>query len=336
MADLGSERSCRLAGVLAFLFWMIPATGALAGARVIDQIAAVVGTEIILLSEVHARATPAFDELEKAASQGGAMMMVERRKQQIVKESLQAIIDETLVRQQARDMKITVTTEEVEMAINNMAKENGIDLDTFERALKARGKDMVTYRSEMRRNLLGLKVLNLRVRGRVKISEDEARQYYNNQVRDVRATGTFEGAHILIRVSSRARAVEVAKSRKKAEELRSRLDEGEDFKGIAKEMSQDETTAPNGGSLGVRNPGEIPPVLDRVFLDLEPGEIAGPIRTSAGFHILRLNKRENLGVQPFAEVRHRIVNQLSQEEMVRQQKIWLKELRLRTFIDVRL
>ena len=222
------------------------------------------------------------------------------------------------------------------MAINNMAKENGIDVETFERALKASGKDMVTYRAEMRRNLLGLKVLNLRVRGRVKISENEARQYYNNQVRDVRATGTFEGAHILIRVSAKARAVEVAKSRKKAEELRARLDKGEDFAEIAREMSQDESTAPNGGSLGVRNPGEIPPVLDRVFLDLEPGEIAGPVRTTAGFHLLRLNRRENLGVQPFSEVRHRIVNQLSQEEMVRQQKIWLKELRLRTFIDVRL
>jgi peptidyl-prolyl cis-trans isomerase SurA len=302
----------------------------------VDRIAAVVATDIILLSEVLERAAPAMAELEKAASQGGGMLMLEGRAEQVVRDTLQAMIDELLVTQQAREMKIKVTNEEVDLAIANMARENRVDLETFEKALAARGKDMLTYRAEMRADLLKYKVLNLRVRGRVKIADEEARQYYNDQVREVRATGSFTGAHILVRVPAGARAAEVAHLRKRAEELRRRVDNGEDFARIAREESADQATAPHGGSLGERRTGEIPATLDRAFLDLEPGEVAGPIRTTAGFHVIRLVSRQALGVQSFAEVKNRIVGQLMQEEMVRQQKIWLKELRLRTFIDVRI
>lgn len=302
----------------------------------VDRIAAVVGEEIILLSEVRDRAAPRLAELQKAASQGGGALMLEQRGGKILAETLDEMIDEQLVTLQAREMKITVETEEVETAIANMAAENGVDLQTFERALEARGKDMTTYRAEMRRDLLMFKVLNLRIRGRVKVTDDEARQYYNDQVRDVRATGTFEGAHILVRVPEDARPSEVARLRRHAEELRARIEGGEEFAEVAEQESDDEATKARGGSLGRLKPGQLPKVLDRAFLDLEAGELAGPLRSSAGFHVIRLNERQALGVQPFSEVKNRIVGQLMQDEMVRQQKIWLKELRLRTFVDTRL
>ncbi|MBW2277363.1 MAG: peptidylprolyl isomerase [Deltaproteobacteria bacterium] len=302
----------------------------------VDRIIAIVGSEIILLSEARERAAPRLEELRKAASQGGGELMLEQRGGKILAETLNQMIDERLVTQQARVMKITVETVEVETAIANMAAENGVDLQTFERALEARGKDMTTYRADMRRDLLMFKVLNLRIRGRVKVSEDEARQYYNNQVRDVRATGTFEGAHILVRVPDDARPSEVAKLRRHVEGLRARIEGGEEFAEVAKQESEDKVTGARGGKLGRLKSGELPKVLDRAFLDLEDGELAGPLRSSSGFHIINLIERQALGVQPFAEVKNRIVGQLMQEEMVRQQKIWLRELRLRTFVDIRL
>jgi peptidyl-prolyl cis-trans isomerase SurA len=304
--------------------------------RGVDRIAAVVGSEIVLLSEVRERAAPKLAELRKAASQGGGDLLLEQRGGKLVRETLNQMIDERLVSMQAKEMKLKVSTEEVETAIANMAAENGVDLETFERALTARGKDMVSYRAEMRRDLLMFKVLNLRIRGRVKVSEDEARQYYNDQVREVRATGTFEGAHILVRVPSGARPSAVAKLRRRAEEIRARIEAGEEFAELARSESEDSVTAQRGGSLGTLKPGELPKLLDHAFLDLEPGEVAGPLRSSAGFHVVHLIEREALGVQPFSEVKKRIIGQLMQEEMVRQQRIWLKELRLRTFIDIRL
>lgn len=301
----------------------------------VDGIAAVVGGQIILLSEVRTQAKPALQELDKAEEEGGNLLTGGRRAK-IIKETLDQIIDEKLIIREAREMKLTVETAEVDRAIANVARENGLDLETFHNAIRAQGMDIPTYRSQIRKQLLRLKVLNLKVRGRVKIDDEEARQYYNDQVRDVRATGSFEGAHILVRLNPQARAVLAAEARKRAEKIKERIVAGEDFAKVAREVSEDKVTAPYGGSLGKLEPGTLPSVLDRAFLDLEPGELAGPIRSAAGFHILKLVNREALGVQPFAEVKDRIIGQLAQEEMVRQEKIWLKELKLRTFIDVRL
>jgi len=300
----------------------------------VDGIAAVVGSEIILLSEVVDRSVPVFAELEAMSRQGGAAPPVGAQRLDVLREVLEAMIDEILVGQQAAEIKLNVTSEEVEAAIANVVRENGVDREVFEREIAKRGMDMTEYRAQMRRDLLKFKVINLKVRGRVKIADAEAREYYNGLVRDVRASGWFEGAHILVRVPQGARAVEVARARKRAEEIRARIDAGESFEAVAAECSEDAATAAGGGALGQRTPGDIP-ALDRVFVDLEPGEVSGPIRTSSGFHVVKLLDREDLGVQPFADVRQRIINQLVQEEMIRQEKIWLKELKLRTFIDRR-
>jgi peptidyl-prolyl cis-trans isomerase SurA len=302
---------------------------------VVDEIAAVIGEEVILRSEVEEEAQNALAEMEKAAAQGGARQPP-RDRRRVVLDTLERMIDDVLIAQQASAMKITVDRDEVELAIESMARENGVDLETFRRALESRGVDMAGYRTRMRRDLLKYKVLNLRVRGRVKVSDDEARQFYNNQVREVRATGTFEGAHILVAVSPDARAIDVARLRDRAEEIASRIRAGGSFADLARAESDDGATARRGGSLGTRRPGEIPKILDRAFLDLEAGETTGPLRTPAGFHVIKLIERQALGVQPFSEVKNRIVAQLMQAEMARQQQIWLKELRLRTFIDRRL
>jgi peptidyl-prolyl cis-trans isomerase SurA len=309
--------------------------GYLYAAQKVDGIAAVVGDDIILLSEVYTRSQPAFVQISRAAAQQGGGD-ISAQKAALIKQTLETMIDETLITQQAKEMNITVTSDEVDMAIENMARENNMDMATFEKALEAQGMQIDKYRKDMRRDILKYKVLNLRVRGRIKIGDKEARQFFNIQVRDVRKSGYFIGAHILIRVPAGAKPVEVAKLRARALDIKAKIESGQSFAELAKKYSEDEVTAPYGGSLGKRSPGDIPRVLDQIFLDMEQGEIAGPVRTNAGFHILKMVKREDLGVKPFAEVKSKILNQLMQEEMIRQQKIWLKELRQKVFIDVRL
>jgi peptidyl-prolyl cis-trans isomerase SurA len=302
---------------------------------VVDKIAAVVGDQIILLSEVMEQAAPMIRELEQAG-QGAGAELLESKMQRQIKEILDGMIDDAIFEREAREMKITVTQDEIDRAVENMARENNIDMPTFKQAIEAQGMDYLTYRSRLRSQLMKFKILNLRVRSRVKISDTEARQHYNDQVRDIRATGTYEGAHILIRAPLRASAKEAADAKRRAEDILARLEKGADFAEMAKAESEDAATAPGGGSLGARRPGSIPRVLERAFFDLEVGEIGGPIRTPAGFHIIRLNEREDLGVMPFKEAREKIVQSLQEEEMQRQSDIWLKELRSRIFIDVRM
>ncbi|MBN2342613.1 MAG: peptidylprolyl isomerase [Deltaproteobacteria bacterium] len=296
-----------------------------------DGIAATVGDEIILLSDVHARMEITMQQLaaNPARTKPPAPKEVENR-------ALQDLIDDILVKQQAKEMQIETTDQEVDAAITNMAQQNNMDKETFRQALEAQGTSMEQYKVTIRSDLLKFKVMNMRVRSRVNITDDKAREFYNTQVRDVRRSAEFEGAHILLRIPSAARAIEVAKLREKAVALTKRIKEGASFEELAMTESEDTVTAKFGGHLGKRMPGEIPNALDAVFLDMEPGEIVGPIKSSAGFHILKLVSREDIGVKPFSEVKHIIVGQLTQREMERQQELWLKELRKKTFINIRI
>jgi peptidyl-prolyl cis-trans isomerase SurA len=325
-------------GHLLIILWIpllvIPAGAETENDEVVDRIAAVVGSEIILLSEVLERAIPLFEEMEKA-SKGPSDLMVEQRRDKVIKEVVQHMIDDELIAGEALEMQLGVTAAEIDAAMENMAAQNGIDIKTLAEAIKAQGMSVLTYRGQLRKQILRYKVLNLRIRGRIKITEAEARQFYNDQVRDVRANGKFEGAHILTRLGAGASAADTKEANGRAQAIMDRITAGEDFAEVARTESEDSVTAQRGGSLGELEPGFIPGTLDRAFLDLEVDEIAGPIRTAAGFHIIKLISRENR-VQPFSEVKDRILSHLGQQEMARQEKIWLNELRLRTFIDVRL
>ena len=294
-----------------------------------DGIAAIVGDDIILLSEVHARMDITAQQMQISPTAQEAP-----KPEAVAEQALSDIIDDRLVAQQAKEMQVTVTDQEVESAIANMAQQNNMDLETFRSALEAQGTSLEQYTKTMRSDLLKYKVMNMRVRARVNISEEKARDFYNTQVRDVRRSAKFEGAHILIRVPQDARAIDVARLREKAVEILKRIQGGASFEEVAMEESEDAVTAPLGGHLGERMPGDIPSVLDSVFLDMEPGEVTGPVKSPAGFHILKLVSREETGVKPFAEVKNLIISQLTQKEMERQQTLWLKELRKKTFIKI--
>ncbi|MDD5307640.1 MAG: peptidylprolyl isomerase [Deltaproteobacteria bacterium] len=323
----------RTACLLACLALAAPALGQDgAKGRVVDRIAAVIGSDIILASEAALKAAPQLTEFEKAG--GDTLIGGDKKRAQLLRDALEKLIDAELVKQQAVEMKITVAGEEVDRAIENIARENNVDVETLRRAVVTQGMDYLAYRNNLRDEILRFKVLNLRVRGRVKISDAEARQYYNDQVREIRVKGTFEGAHVLVRVPEGARPAEVAAARKKAEAILTRVRGGERFEDVARAESDDKATVEGGGSLGLKSPGQLPKVLDREFLDMEPGEVAGPIRTAAGFHVLKLVSREALGVQKFSEVKDRIMSQLAKDAMARQEQIWLKELRLKTYIEI--
>ncbi|MBN2717533.1 MAG: peptidylprolyl isomerase [Deltaproteobacteria bacterium] len=314
--------------ILIFLLGLTLSAGVANGKELpADGIAAIVGDEIILLSEVHARMEITVQQMQVSPTRQEPPAATE-----VEAQALSDIIDDRLVAQQAKEMQISITDQEVESAIANMAAQNNMDLETFRSALEAQGTNMAQYRISMRSDLLKFKVMNMRVRARVNVSEERAREFYNAQVRDVRRSAEFEGAHILIRVPQDSRAIDVARLREKALNLVKRINGGASFEEVAMGESEDAVTAPRGGHLGRRLPGDIPNALDSVFLDMEPGEVTGPVKSAAGFHILKLVSREDTGVKPFAEVKNLIIGQLTQKEMERQQGLWLRELRKKTFI----
>jgi parvulin-like peptidyl-prolyl isomerase len=163
-----------------------------------------------------------------------------------------------------------------------------------------------------------------------------AKDYYNEQVASIRAAAPYEIADILVATPEDAGIIELATYRKKAEEIAKKAREpGADFAALAAEFSDDEETAKDGGYVGEFDPGDLPEVIENVVLKLEVGEVSAPVRTSTGYHIILLIDRTSSKVKSFAEARNAIYNELIEEEMIRQEKILLKELRRTTHIEIK-
>ena len=146
--------------------------------QLVDKIAAVVGTQIILLSEVLKQAEPALKEIDKVAQGDRGMAgLMGGKKSAVLKETLNRMVDDEIFLIEAREMELTVTQEELDAAVENMARENNVDIPTLKQAIEQQGMDYLTYRNQLRRQLTRYKVLNLRVRSRIKITDAEARQH---------------------------------------------------------------------------------------------------------------------------------------------------------------
>ncbi|HEU5264442.1 MAG TPA: peptidylprolyl isomerase, partial [Gaiellaceae bacterium] len=117
--------------------------------------------------------------------------------------------------------------------------------------------------------------------------------------------------------------------------LRTRLLQGEDFAELARQHSRD-ASARDGGDLGTLKRGELAQDVETRILALEPGEVSLPFRSELGYHIFRLESKETLEGEGLARVRSQIREILFREKFETRLDTWLKEIKQRAVIDVRL
>ena len=302
-----------------------------AQARVVEKIAAVVGDDIVLSSEVEEHAGPFMQEIAAIpnATQRAARAAALRR------EILDRLVDERLIIQQAAELKLTVSSEDIDRSIEQIKRENGglTDAQLTSELVKA-GQTMASYRQEIKKQIMRYRVLNIAVGSKVTVSDADVQSYYDGHMKSgdhvqVRAS------HIFVAIPDNADAVTLKAKEKFAHDLLERAKNGEDFAKLAKEFSQDPATRDEGGDLGYFGRDMLPKPIEEMVFAMKVGEVRGPVRADRGFHVIKLVDRRVKEVKPMAEVKEELRNQLRQKEMERQTKNYLTELRKKTLVDVR-
>ncbi|MEZ4407773.1 MAG: peptidylprolyl isomerase [Polyangiales bacterium] len=300
-------------------------------AELLDRVMAVIDDDAILLSDVRRRARPFLAEVSRTRDPAER----ERQREEIMRTTLQRMIDDTLVRRAATRAHITVSEQEVDEFISRIAQERGATPEQMYAALQNEGISRTEYRSYMESEVLQLKVLQVRVRGRINITESDLQEAYRRAVRENQGATVPTVAHVFIAVPEDASEADVAAARARAADVTRRVRAGEDFAAVARAESEDTATRESGGDLGEIQAGTLPEALDHELTTMAVGAVSDPVRGPSGFHVLKLTSRRAVEPPPFAQVRDRLYAALLNREMLRHQRIYLRELRRAASIDDR-
>lgn len=316
----------RWLGLLAAASCMLAATSFnTVRAEVIERVVATVNDDAIFLSELRRRAAPFLERVITGATEAERPQRIKRLYEQFLRE----LIDDQLIEQTARKMNIIVSSSDVEQAIENVRKQNSLDNARFWEAVRAQGFTEKQYRTDVRKQILRLKVTNQRVRSRVNLNDQTVREEYDDRVRKARRRQRFHAEHIFFGVPQSASATQMADTMQRAADLRSKVD-ADHFSDIAAQRG--------GGDLGWLDQGDLPEPLENALLALEPGQISAPVRGPSGVHIFLLRERQEGGLEipGFEDAKDAIYRELLDRAMAKQQELFLAELRRNAVIDTRL
>lgn len=305
--------------VVAALAFVLAANSA--GADVVERVVATVNNEAIFLSDLRKRAVPFLPQVAEAETETERMS----RLKDLYEELLILLIDDQLIRQLATSSGIRVTDADVDNAIENIRLQNNMTEEQFKEAIDSQGFSYAQYRKDLKRQLIRLKVMNERVRSRVNVTEEEVRARYEQRARGEGNEVRFHVSHLVVPVGEGASAIQVASKRQEAESLRTSLTP-ENFNARAAQLG--------GGDLGWITQGDLPQELERALQPLNPGEISRPVRGGTGFHIFFLQDRQVGSDFPsYEEMKQELYREMLDSAMLRQEKIFLEEMRRKAVIN---
>lgn len=284
-----------------------------AGASVtVDRVIAVVNGDIITMSDLQRESARVSEKVDDRFL-------------------LEDMINRKLQMSAAKRAGMDVTEKELNDAVEDIMKRNGMDRQQFEAALSKEGLSIEQYRMELREKITLSRMFNKFVRSGIAVDENELRSYYERNAAAFQFPEEVRLRQILLRLPDSATPSEASTLQKKAEEAAARARKGEDFNGLVREYS-DKATAALEGDLGFMQRDHALPEIEQAIKQLKPGEIAGPVRTRLGFHIIRLEEVRQRKI-PFEKVREKISTTLFNQKLESTYRNWLQTLRSESTIE---
>lgn len=260
---------------------VVCANTAFAAPQAMDKVAAVVNNGVVLESDVNSL----MQSVKLNAQQAGQQLPDDAT---LRSQILERLIADNLLLQMAQKMGITISDADLDRALTNIAAQNSMSLDQLRSRLAYDGLNYNTYRTQIRKEMLTSEVRNNEVRRRVIILPQEV-DALAKQVSSQNGGETETNlSHILIPLPENPSQQQVDEAETLAKRLMGELNKGADFAKMAITYSAD-AQALKGGQMGWGKLQEMPTLFAERLVDAKKGEIAGPIRSGVGFHLLKVN-----------------------------------------------
>ncbi len=292
------------------LTWALPASSE---EIPLDHIVAVVDDDVVMASELEKRVADIYARLKNSETEIPEESV-------LVPQVLERLILERLQLNRAQRMGIRISDEEVTQAMERMAESREQTVAQMIEDARQSGIDLTSLRQQLRNEITINRVQESAVNRRIYISEQEVNNFLASEEGQQWSSPDVNLGHILLPLSSGASREDVAEVEQKVRKLYEELQNGADFKSlaIANSGAQD---ALQGGDLGWRKTTQLPSIFVSAVDKLSPGEVSMPIRSDAGYHLLKLYDRRGGGEQIVQQhkVRHILLkpNEIRSEDDTR-------------------
>jgi len=290
----------------------------------LDRIVAVVENDIIMQSELDTKLRMVVDQMQQQGIQLPSSSVLETQ-------VLERMILTKIQLQRAEETGIRVDDETLNRTISNIAAENKVSLSQFRDILEGDGFSYEQFRENIRNEIIISRLRRRQVDNRISISSKEIDNALSNLEFQGKTETEYQLSHILISLPEAPTPDEEEQARLVAEKVLEDLKAGQDFTMMATTFS-DGQRALDGGNLGWRKKNEIPTLFSTQIESMEKGDISDLIKSSSGFHIVKLadvRKSEKYMITQ-TNARHILIKL---DELTTADDAWVRLDQLRTRIE---
>lgn len=306
-----------------------PAVAAAPSGRIeLDRVAAVVGDDVILLSQLRRSAArhPLMQEGMASLPAGASRKMVEQKTREVTGKVLDELIDLSLMRAEAEKFDVKIGEEEVDNAVADIAKQYELSVDELRKQVVASAEygSWADYRGEVRDQILQYRLPQYLATWSV--SEAQVREHYRKMTKDESAKVEFEQlAFSPPTQKSGDRDRVFAAAQLAARQLR----EGKPMDEVAKALGKEATTRTVGR-------GDVAPAIEDALFEAKDAHIVGPLASGQGYVVFKVLQHLESAALDYEKAKGRIRQQLEAEAFIKAQNELRTQLRAKAHIDIRI
>ena len=320
----------KLHRLLAWAVFLLFAAATPSWGEIVDRVIAVVNDDVITQYELESTVELTLNRYGQSIPPGER----ERIAGEARKVLLDRMIDDLLLRQEARRLGITVRDEEITKSIQESLQRRKMSTEDLQQALVKDGSSYEKYREATRGDLIKMRIMQREIRPRISVTTEEIGLFYQEHRDEYEGKLMVRLQMIFLPVPDGGDPAVKEQQRVKAQDILKRIRAGEPFEALANEFTP--ASARTGGDIGYVEKGSLNPALEEVAFGLKPGEMSDVIETPQGLYIIRALDRRGGGSLSAKATREDVEERLYRDKMEKKYTEWQAERRQKAHIDIRL
>lgn len=254
------------------------------------------------------------------------------RAKEVLRQILDNLIDRELLLQRAKSLKMAVPAQQVDTQMEQLLQRFP-SKEALDQALTAQNLTMDSVKKDVESQLLRQQLVKKEILDKVNVSAGDVQTFYDKNKGKYVEEEQVRARHILIKVPPEVSPTDEAKLKGKADDALKRVKQGEDFAGLATELS-DDGSKENGGDLGFFPRGRMVPAFEEVAFTLQPGQTSDVVRSQFGYHIIKVEDRKTGRALAFDEAKSQVKDDLTQQQTYERYQQYMAGLRSKAKVEV--